>query len=271
MKECAQPYFILDGEVRECPSFDDKLVHKGTSVYEVVRLMGVKFLFIEDHLKRLFNSLKMAEIQSRITPAGIKVSLQILLGKNRITEGNVKIVINLQADGSKHFLAYFVDHRYPTPQDYQNGVRVITYPFERIDPNKKIWRPEFRKHVAKTLSDTKAFEVLLMDSGKFITEASKANVFGIQQGNIITPPEAVILPGITRHYVLEVCEALFLKVIRRKISREEIPELDGLFLTGTSLHVLPVCSVDDHSMPAEHHILTDVKKHFQQEIDNYFK
>ena len=269
MKECAQPYFILDGKIQECPSFDEKLIHEGTSVYEVVRLMGDKFLFIEDHLERLFNSLKMAGIQSRITPAGIKASLQILLGKNRITEGNVKIVMNLQAEGSKHFLAYFVYHRYPSSRDYNQGVRVITYPFERIDPNKKIWRPEFRRHVADTLYDAGAFEALLMDSGKCITEASKANVFAIKGGHIITPPEAVILPGITRHYVLEICHELSLEVTREKIPFDEIPELEGLFLTGTSLHVLPVSRVNDHPLPVNHPVMTEIMNYFQQVINKH--
>ena len=217
MKECAQPYYLFDGEVRECPSFDENFVHKGTSLYEVVRLMEGRFLFLEDHLNRLFNSLNIAGVQSWITAADIRETLQTLLEKNMISEGNVKIVMNIQEDGTRHFLTYFVYHRYPSSRDYNQGVRVITYPFERIDPNKKIWRPEFHRHVSETLYEAGAFEALLMDSGKCITEASKANVFAIQGGQVITPPEAVILPGITRHYVLEICNELSIKVARRNL------------------------------------------------------
>ncbi len=177
--------------------------------------------------------------------------------------------MNLQDDGSRHFLAYFVYHRYPTSKEYNNGVRVITYPFERLDPNKKIWRPEFRRHVAEKLQDAGAFEALLMDSGKCITEASKANVFAIQGNHVITPPEAVILPGITRHYVLEICNELALEVSRKKISFDEIPGLDGLFLTGTSLHVLPVSSVNDHSIPVNHPFMTEIMKKFHQTINRH--
>ncbi|KPL21925.1 MAG: hypothetical protein AMS23_08660 [Bacteroides sp. SM1_62] len=271
MKECARPYFMLDREVRECSSLDENLIHKGTSLYEVVRLMEAKFLFLEDHLARLFNSLEMAGIQPWVTTAAIRETLQILIEKNRIIRGNVKIVMNLQKDGSRHFLAYFVYHRYPTSRDYNQGVKVITYPFERIDPNKKIWRPEFRRHVANTLHDAGVFEALLMDSGKCITEASKANVFAIRGGHVITPPEAVILPGITRHYVLGICNDLSLRVIKRKIPLGEIPELEGLFLTGTSLHVLPVSSVNDHPLPVKHPLMTEIMNNFQQVINNHLK
>ena len=269
MMECARPYYIIDGEIRECPSFNENFVHKGTSLYEVVRIMEGKFLFLEDHLNRLFNSLNMAGMESWITEAGIRESLQSLLEVNRVYKGNVKIVMNLQDDGSKHFLAYFVYHRYPSSRDYNQGVGVITYPFERIDPNKKIWRPEFRRHVSDTLYRAGAFEALLMDSGKNITEASKANVFAIHKNRIITPPEAFILPGITRHYVLEICHDLSLDVSLEKIPYEKIPGLEGLFLTGTSLHVLPVAVVNEQSLPVNHPVLTAIMNNFQEVISKH--
>lgn len=269
MRECARPYYLFDGEVRECATFNENFVHKGTSLYEVVRLIEGRFLFLEDHFDRLFNSLNIERIQPWIKAAGIRETLQILVEKNRISEGNVKIVMNLQEDGSKHFLAYFVYHRYPSSRDYNQGVRVITYPFERIDPNKKIWRPEFRKHLADILYDTGAFEALLVDAGKYVTEASKANVFAIQSAHVITPPEDVILPGITRQYVLEICHELSLKVTRKKIPFDELPGLEGLFLTGTSLHVLPVSAVNDHPLPVNHPFMTGIMYNFQQVIDRH--
>ena len=263
MKECARPYYVLDGTVRECPSFDEDLVHKGTSLYEVVRLMDGKFLFLEDHLRRLFNSLSLEGISSWVSEPDIRDTLQSLLKKNETDNGNVKMIMNLQDDGARHFLAYFVYHRYPAARDYHHGVPVITYPFERMDPNKKIWRPEFRRHVASTLHDRGAFEALLVDSGKCITEASKANVFGIRNDHLITPPEELVLSGITRHYVLEICRESSLEVIQKKIPVEEIQDLEGLFLTGTSLHVLPVSSVDDHPLPVRHPHLTEIMNKFQ--------
>jgi branched-chain amino acid aminotransferase len=110
-----------------------------------------------------------------------------------------------------------------------------------------------------------------MDSGKCITEASKANVFAIHDGHIITPPEAVILPGITRHYVLEICNELSLEVTRKKINFEEIRDLEGLFLTGTSLHVLPVSTVNDHPLPVKHPVMTEIMKNFQEVVNKHLK
>jgi branched-chain amino acid aminotransferase len=269
MRECARPYYILDGKVRECHTLDEDLVHKGISLYEVIRLVGGKFLFLDDHLSRLHNSLALSRIPSWVSGQDIRETLQVLVDKNHIGEGNVKVVMNLQEDGRRHFLAYFVYHRYPVPRNYHQGVHVITYPFERLEPNKKIWRPEFRRHVAKTLHDAGAFEALLMDSGKCITEASKANVFAIRGDRVITPPENVILPGITRYYVLQICQEQSLHVEMEKIPFEELTDIDGLFLTGTSLHVLPVSSVNDHTLPVHHPVQTQIMNSFQELVNKH--
>ena len=269
MNECARPYYQHNGETRECQTFDETLVHKGTSIYEVVRLLNGRFLFLEDHIARLFNSLEMAGIRSWLTGEEILDSLYTLVRRNNIDQGNVKIITNLQEDGKKHFLAYFVYHRYPSPKDYAKGVKTITYPFERIDPNKKIWRPEFRRHVSDTLYNAGAFEALLMDSEKCITEASKANIFALDNGQVLTPPEAVVLPGITRRYVLEICQNLSLPVKLEKIPFEIIPDLDGLFLTGTSLHVLPVSRVNDILLPTGNPLVADIMKKFQMVVNNH--
>jgi branched-chain amino acid aminotransferase len=110
-----------------------------------------------------------------------------------------------------------------------------------------------------------------MDSGKCITEASKANIFAILCDRVITPPEALILPGITRHYVLQICQELSLPVEMKKIPLEEFTEMDGMFLTGTSLHVLPVSHVDNHILPVDHPVQIQIMDSFQQLVNKHLK
>ena len=50
----------------------------------------------------------------------------------------------------------------------------------------------------------------------------------------------------------------------RTIRMEEIGELDGLFLTGTSLHVLPVSFVDDISLPTGNLTVQKIMDRFQE-------
>ena len=230
MRECIQPYYIQNGNVFDCRSFHVGLINEGKSIYEVVRLSGTRLLFIEDHLDRLFSSLDMEGIVPWLSREDIRNHLEKLISKTNAPVGNIKIVMNVRPAGTQHFVAYFVAHRYPSEKDYKNGVKVITFPYERTNPNKKVWRPAFSKQVAEVLQNSGAFEALLLDSGGTLPEASKANVFAINDNVIITPPDEVILPGITRRYLLETFRELGIPVAMRKISLDELGDLDGLFL-----------------------------------------
>ncbi|MFC2081325.1 aminotransferase class IV [Bacteroidota bacterium] len=271
MKECIQPYYIKNGNILDCQSFDLKLINEGKSVYEVIRLSGTKLLFLRDHLDRLYKSLDLACITPWIDGKDISGQLEELINKNNAREGNLKIVMNSRPGSGNHFLAYFVAHRYPSEKDYKNGVKVILFPFERKDPNTKVWRPEFRAKVAEELQKCQAFEALLLDSEECLPEASKANIFAVKGNNIITAPEEFILPGITRKYVLEICKEMGISVHKRKISLNEIPDLDGLFLTGTSLHVLPVNSVNNIRLSTDNRIMKKLMKKFENILFNHLR
>ena len=98
-------------------------------------------------------------------------------------------------------------------------------------------------------------------------EASKSNVFAIINNTVITPPDDLVLPGITRKYVLEVCREMGIPVRMRAIQLEEIEKVDGLFLTGTSIHVLPVCQVNDTRLSVENEIMRKIMIQFQKIIN----
>ena len=269
MKECVQPYYIRDGALLDCSSFHTGLIDEGKSIYEVARLYDTSLLFLDDHINRLFKSLELEGLESHLSHEEIRSQLQDLLRKNQADEGNVKFLLNFRPHEKPRFLAYFVIHRYPSGDDYKNGVKTITYFFERQDPNKKVWRPEFRRDVAEKIRQKAAFEALLLDSQGSLPEASKANIFGIRNNVVITSPDELILPGITRKYVLKACREMGITVLRKKIFLDELEELDGLFLTGTSIQVLPVSQVNELGLPSKDPIMRKIMNQFKFTIENH--
>ena len=269
MRECIQPYYLLDGQVHDCASFRMDMINVGKSIYEVIRVVGHRFLFLDDHLDRIFRSMEMEGMVPWIGRKEMERQLEQLIRENPPNDGNIKFVMNYQSPGRRHFLAYFVSHLYPSDEDYRTGVKVITFPFERPDPNLKVWRPAFRSEVAAAIHENHAFEALLVDSGDCLPEASKANVFAVRRNGLITSPDEYILPGITRKYVLQTCLESGIPVERRKIRLQELGELEGMFLTGTSLHVLPVCRVDDLSLPVGNGTLQKIMKEFQRMVSEH--
>lgn len=95
-----------------------------------------------------------------------------------------------------------------------------------------------------------AHEALLLNSDGAIAEASSGNVFWIQAGKIYTPPlEAGILPGITRGLVIDLCKQLALPVCEILTAPAELVKTEGMFITLSSLGLMPVDSLDGLRLP----------------------
>ncbi|KPK85670.1 MAG: hypothetical protein AMS27_06640 [Bacteroides sp. SM23_62_1] len=267
MKECIYSKFILDGRVADCEHFHPVLINEGISLYEVIRVIRGKFLFADDHIKRLINSSRLARLNIWYSEDEISEMIRRLPDLNRISEGTVKIVFNFINGKKHHFLAYFVPHLYPNHSDYEYGVKVITYPFIREDPNKKIWQPGFRADVNEIIQKKHVYEVLLVDENNLITEASRANFFTIRHDKVYTPPADKVLPGITRKYVLLICKKNNLAVIEKDIHVNNLKEYDAAFLTGTSPKVLPIAIIDHLNFGVSNKVLRLLMDQFNRLVE----
>ena len=88
-------------------------------------------------------------------------------------------------------------------------------------------------------------DVVLLDEAGFVTEAPTANLFLVdEQGNLATPPASKVLLGITRDSVLALGPALGHSAAERDIAVGELKRAREVFLTGTSVGVWPVLSID---------------------------
>lgn len=89
-------------------------------------------------------------------------------------------------------------------------------------------------------------EAILLDNEGYVAEGSGENIFILKNGELITPPSYdAILEGITRDSVIKLAsEALGLRVVERRIRREELYICDEAFFTGTAAEVTPIIEVD---------------------------
>lgn len=242
MSECLHQYFVFNDEVKSCNEFDDDLLKSGKSLYEVIRIIEGKELFLQRHLERLNSSAKLTNTELWIAEDDIKEKIKKLIEKNNINIGNIKLVFNVDR---KMFLAYFIKYHYPSKEDYEKGVKAIFYHGERENPNAKIVNMDFRDRVDKEIREKNVYEAILVDRNGFITEGSKSNVFMIEEGKVITSPLENVLPGITRNVIIEVCRKMGIEVLEKKIHYKDVKDLEGLFISGTSPEVLPISEVED--------------------------
>jgi para-aminobenzoate synthetase / 4-amino-4-deoxychorismate lyase len=84
---------------------------------------------------------------------------------------------------------------------------------------------------------------VIVDVDQTVLEASRANVFVVQDGTIVTPrADGRILPGVTRARVVRVTERLGIPVRAEAVSVDRLLEADEVFLSGSVRGVEPVRS-----------------------------
>jgi D-alanine transaminase len=89
-----------------------------------------------------------------------------------------------------------------------------------------------------------AGECVLIRNG-MVTEATHSSVLGVKNGTVITRPRSnLILPGITRKVILEICAANKIPFEEREFSEAELLEMDEIIIAGTGSEITPAIKVD---------------------------
>jgi branched-chain amino acid aminotransferase len=243
MNECYGNKFILNGELQPACVFDNSLVYEGDSVYEVIRMVNGSPVFFNDHMERLITSVKLQGKEMLASVQSLREAIISLSRSERKKETNLKIVFNYN-NGAKNFLVYLIEPIYPSAEQYKNGVKGILFHAERKNPESKVINHKLRSAIYHRLILEGAYEAILVNGKEMITEGSRSNIFFLKGEKLVTAPDKLILNGITRRHILEICRQNSMEVELRCVNTGDISEYDSVFMTGTSPMVLPFCSVD---------------------------
>lgn len=244
MNECYGTRFILNGKVQSADSFMNSLVYEGDSVYEVIRMTRGWPVFFSDHMERLASSVKLQKKRMLADPASLKKDIISLTHWDKKKEVNLKIVFNYNR-GDENYLVYFIEPIYPTAEQYRKGVKGILFYAERRDPASKVINHKLRSSIFHKLILDGGYEALLVNEKGQITEGSRSNVFFLKGDTLVTAPGEMILNGITRKHILDICSENNISVKLACVRADKIKDYDAVFMTGTSPMVLPFCCIDD--------------------------
>jgi D-alanine transaminase len=231
----------------------------GDGIYEVVPSYAGKMVGFGPHIARMQNGLAAVGIKLDWSEDNWAELCNRLINENGAGNLGIYLHVSRGAD-SKRFHA-FPDNIAPT---------VFAYAFEIAPPpvaDKALakaykvsttrdlrWE---RCHIKSTalLGNVLHFqhgyerghdETLLFNANNELTEASACNAFIVKDGKVITPPlDNQLLPGITRHILLDVLRRDgSIAVEERSVSMDEVLNADEVWITSSSKEVAPVTQID---------------------------
>ena len=214
-------------------------------VYEVIRVFDGKPLFLADHINRLEASLQHSGC-STVSSTAVAVltateSVKKLVDLCNLRYQNIKILLIPSEDPCKppKVIAYPIESFYPPMSHYNNGVKASFLRHERKNPNAKVVDASLKKTMSNAMTDG-VFELLLVNDDGKITEGSRSNVFYIKHNCVYTAPDSLVLQGITRSRIIELCESLCVRVIYQTLPVKDLLEADAVFISSTSNGILPI-------------------------------
>jgi D-alanine transaminase len=235
-------------------SIEDRGFQFGDGVYEVVRTYnGVPFQ-LDAHLARLERSARA--IHLNMPAHSMKWEEWVYEGVKRAgyPESKVYVQVTRGVASRDHLfpnrttptIVMSVREMRPLDPTFQAGVVVMTMDdlrWGRCDIKSINLLPNVLAR--QRASEAGAFEAILVREDA-VTEGAVSNVMIVNAGQVITPPEgAHILSGVTRQFVLNLARKNGIPVEERTIGLREFCRAEEVFLTGTTIEVLPVVRIDN--------------------------
>lgn len=234
---------------------DETFFFANAPVYEVIRVIEKTPLFFEAHMARLKASLAIKGLQFEVSDETVlKPALQWIADHNYVNF-NLRIEIGLNGRHEETCIIMGIQGIYPDAEVYRSGVHVTLANIVRSNPHAKILFKEYQERVALIRNERRAFEVLLHDDTGKLSEGSRSNLFFISNDEILSPKGADVLLGISRQMLLKVSGEAGIPFREVDIYTASLDRFDAAFLSGTSIHLLPIATIDERVYPSAAHPL----------------
>jgi len=237
-------------------------MHYASSVFEGERAYNGKIFRSEDHSRRLQRSAELIDFQIPWTVEEIEQAKYDVLKANGWSDAYVRAVAwrgagedmgvasarnpVRMAVAAWEWGAYYGDAK-------MKGAKLDISQWKRPSPETIPCHAKaaglymictMSKHAAEAKGCSDA---MMFDYRGYVAEATGANIFFVQDGEVHTPKADCFLNGLTRQTVIGMLQDRQIKVVERHIEPGELEGFQQCWLTGTAAEVTPVGQIGDYN------------------------
>ena len=232
----------------------------GDGMWEGLRLHNGRWAFFDEHMDRLFNSLKSVSIDLGMGPEDIRAILDRTAAANGMTNyAHCRLMVTrgrkvkpFQHPRLSRFgptIVAIIEHSKPVESLLSRGIRLATVPQVRGLPMSQ--DAKYNSHsklncVIACLQAERAGadEALMLDPHGFVNTTNACNFFIVRRGEVWTSTGDYCMKGVTRQKVIDLCRANGIPAFERNYSLYEAYSAEEAFLTGTFGAQTPVAKID---------------------------
>lgn len=231
----------------------------GDGIWEGIRLVNNKWLFLDEHLDRLYEGCKAIDLNLDITPEDIKIAINETQKINKMHDAAHARLMITRGDKIKPFqqpslsnkginFVIIMEHSEESPNS--EGIALVTVPQVRGLPTSQ--DPKLNSHsklncVIACIQANKAGgdEALMLDPYGFVNTTNSCNFFIVKNKQVWTSSGDYCMNGITRSKIILLCKQNKIEVHEKNFSLVDVYSAQEAFITGTLGSLTQVVSIDD--------------------------
>lgn len=246
---------------RENFLFFNRAFHFGDGVYETFAVKNGQTVFMEEHLKRLFYDAQSIHLPISKDISEWSGNVESVIKSNNIIEGFIKIIVS-RGTITYHSLEY-PDDIEPTTFIWgleckflslseRQPLRIMISEHERRNQYSLVTYVKTLNYLSniiakKEAKDKGCDEAIFLNTDGHVAEATTSNIFLVNKENKLLTPQIStgLLNGVIRHKVIETAMRLGIEVEEKLLTKEDLKEVKGCFLTSSLLGIAPVSEIID--------------------------
>jgi branched-chain amino acid aminotransferase len=238
-------------------------LHYGLGVFEGVRAYdaegGAAIFRLQDHTNRLLRSAHILQMKIPYSAEELNEATRLTVAENGLQNAYIRPMsfygsegMGLRADNleTHTVIAAWDWGSYLGEESLEKGLRIRTSSYTRHHVNVTMCKAKSNGNYTNSilsLQEARADgydEALLLDPEGFVAEGSGENIFITRNNVVYTPDLTSALDGITRDTIIHFINELGLKLVEKRITRDEVYIADEAFFTGSAAEVTPIRELD---------------------------
>jgi len=233
----------------------------GDGIWEGIRLVNNSWVFLDEHLDRLFEGCKAIDIKINLSKGEIKAALLETQKINNMSDSAHARLMITRGNKIKPFqqpslsdginFVIIMEHSNPNPNN--DGINLVTVPQVRGLPMSQ--DPKLNSHsklncILACIQASKAGgdEALMLDPYGFVSTTNSCNFFIVMNNEVWTSTGDYCMNGITRLKVIQLCKNNNIPVFEKNFSLVDVHSAQESFITGTLGSLTQVLTIDGRNI-----------------------
>jgi len=254
---------ILSREDASISVFDSGFL-LGDGVWEGIRLLNGKLVFLNEHLKRLFFGAKQLNINiGHSYDELVKIIYKTLNENDMKDEVHLRLIVsrglkktpyqhpNANLKGST--LVIIPEYKKADKKINENGIQLVTVKIRRGTEDTQDPRLNTLSKLNCILACIEADkaggdEGIMLDINGNVSTCNSTNFFIIKKGEVWTSKGKYCLPGITRKVIIDICKEKNIPIYEKDFKIGDVYSADEVFVTGTFAGIIPAIDIDGYKI-----------------------